>query len=83
MSAFIAGRELAVRLWSRLLCWCLMDYPQLLRFNKSAKRAGLADMLTFTAQDAAQRVSEGFLALLTQGTNADDAIKVGRAAAGR
>ena len=48
-----------------------------------SKRAKLVNMLTFTAQDAEQRVKEGFLALLTQGANADDAIKVGRAAAGR
>jgi hypothetical protein len=40
-------------------------------------------MLTFNAQDAEKRVKEGFLALLTQGQAADDAIKVGRAAAGR
>ena len=48
-----------------------------------SKRAKLVNMLTFTAQDAEQRIKEGFLALLTQGANADDAIKVGRAAAGR
>ena len=33
--------------------------------------------------DAEKRVKEGFLALLTQGPNADEAIKAGRAAAGR
>jgi hypothetical protein len=48
-----------------------------------AKRARLVDMLTFNAQDAEKRVKEGFLALLTQGPNADEAIKAGRAAAGR
>lgn len=48
-----------------------------------AKRAKLVDMLTFTAQDAEKRVKEGFLALLTQGPNADEAIRVGRNAAGR
>ncbi len=48
-----------------------------------AKRAKLVDMLTFNAQDADERVKEGFLALLTQGPTADEAIKVGRAAAGR
>jgi 2-keto-3-deoxy-L-rhamnonate aldolase RhmA len=48
-----------------------------------ATRAKLVDMLTFNAQDAEKRVKEGFLALLTQGQAADDAIKVGRAAAGR
>jgi 2-keto-3-deoxy-L-rhamnonate aldolase RhmA len=48
-----------------------------------AKRAKLPDMLTFTAQDAEKRVKEGFLALLTQGPAADDAIRAGRTAAGR
>jgi 2-keto-3-deoxy-L-rhamnonate aldolase RhmA len=48
-----------------------------------AKRAKLVDMLTFTASDAEKRVKEGFLALLTQGAAADDAIRAGRAAAGR
>ena len=48
-----------------------------------AKRAKLVDMLTFNAQDADKRVKEGFLALLTQGPTSDEAIKVGRAAAGR
>jgi 2-keto-3-deoxy-L-rhamnonate aldolase RhmA len=48
-----------------------------------ARRAKLVDMLTFTAQDAEKRVKEGFLALLTQGANADEAIMAGRAAAGR
>jgi 2-keto-3-deoxy-L-rhamnonate aldolase RhmA len=48
-----------------------------------AKRAKLVDMLTFNAQDAEKRVKEGFLALLTQGSSADEAIKAGRAAAGR
>lgn len=47
------------------------------------RRAKLASMLTFTAQDAETRVKEGFLGLLTQGPNADEAIRVGRAAAGR
>jgi len=48
-----------------------------------AKRAKLADMLTANPQDVAQRVKEGFLALLMQGPTADEAIKIGRAAAGR
>jgi 2-keto-3-deoxy-L-rhamnonate aldolase RhmA len=53
------------------------------RVLSEAKRAKLVDMLTFNAQDAEKRVKEGFLALLTQGAAADDAIKAGRAAAGR
>jgi 2-keto-3-deoxy-L-rhamnonate aldolase RhmA len=48
-----------------------------------AKRAGIPDMLTAGPQDIAQRVKEGFLALLTQGRAADEAIRLGRAAAGR
>jgi 2-keto-3-deoxy-L-rhamnonate aldolase RhmA len=48
-----------------------------------AKRAKLADMLTANTQDVAQRVREGFLALLMQGARADEAITLGRAAAGR
>jgi hypothetical protein len=40
-------------------------------------------MLTFNAQDAEKRVKEGFLALLTQGPSSDEAIRIGRAAAGR
>jgi beta-lactamase class D len=48
-----------------------------------AKRAGLADMLTANPRDVAQRVKEGFLALLMQGPTADEAITIGRKAAGR
>ncbi len=40
-----------------------------------SKRARLVNMLTATAQDVAQRVNEGFLALLMQGAEADDAIR--------
>jgi 2-keto-3-deoxy-L-rhamnonate aldolase RhmA len=48
-----------------------------------AKRAGLADMLTATTRDIEQRVTEGFLALLMNGPTADEAIALGRKAAGR
>ena len=48
-----------------------------------AKRAKLADMLTANLQDVEPRVKEGFLALLMQGPTADEAIRIGRAAAGR
>jgi hypothetical protein len=48
-----------------------------------AKRAGLVDMLTANPQDVAERVKQGFLALLMQGPTADEAIRIGRAAAGR
>jgi beta-lactamase class D len=48
-----------------------------------AKRVRLPDMLTANPQDVAQRVKEGFLALLMQGPTADEAIQIGRAAAGR
>ena len=47
------------------------------------KRAGLPNMLTANTQDVEQRIKEGFLGLLMQGQNADEAIKVGRKAAGR
>jgi 2-keto-3-deoxy-L-rhamnonate aldolase RhmA len=50
---------------------------------QEASAARLPDMLTANTQDVAQRVKEGFLALLMQGPAADDAIKAGRAAAGR
>jgi beta-lactamase class D/2-keto-3-deoxy-L-rhamnonate aldolase RhmA len=48
-----------------------------------AKRAKRPDMLTANPQDVEQRVKEGFLALLMQGPTADEAIRIGRAAAGR
>jgi hypothetical protein len=40
-------------------------------------------MLTAGTQDVEQRVKEGFLALLMQGPTADEAIRLGRTAAGR
>ena len=48
-----------------------------------SKRAKLVNMLTANAQDVEKRVKEGFLALLFQGPAADEAIKIGRTAAGR
>jgi len=48
-----------------------------------AQRIGAADMITANSDDVEQRVGEGFLALLMQGAGADDAIRIGRAAAGR
>ena len=47
------------------------------------KRAKLANMLTANTGDVEQRVNEGFTALLMQGTTADEAITLGRKAAGR
>lgn len=47
------------------------------------KRVTIANMLTANAKDVEQRVKEGFLALLMNGPQADEAIKIGRAAAGR
>jgi hypothetical protein len=47
------------------------------------KRAKLVNMLTATTNDVEQRVKEGFLGILAQGANVDEAIKTGRAAAGR
>ena len=48
-----------------------------------SKRAKLPNILTATTQDVEQRLKEGFLGILAQGQNADEAIKMGRAAAGR
>lgn len=48
-----------------------------------ATRAGLADMITANAGDIEQRVQEGFLGLLMQVGGADEAIRLGRQAAGR
>jgi 2-keto-3-deoxy-L-rhamnonate aldolase RhmA len=50
---------------------------------QEARAARLPDMLTANTQDVAQRVKQGFLALLMQGPTADQAIRAGRAAAGR
>lgn len=47
------------------------------------KRVNVANMLTANAKDVELRVKQGFLALLMQGPQADEAIKIGRAAAGR
>jgi 2-keto-3-deoxy-L-rhamnonate aldolase RhmA len=47
------------------------------------KRVKLANMLTANTQDVEKRVKEGFLALLMQGASADEAITLGRTAAGR
>jgi 2-keto-3-deoxy-L-rhamnonate aldolase RhmA len=47
------------------------------------KRVKIANMLTANAKDVEQRVTQGFLALLMQGAQADEAIKIGRAAARR
>jgi 2-keto-3-deoxy-L-rhamnonate aldolase RhmA len=47
------------------------------------KRVKLPNMLTATMQDVDKRVKEGFLGILAQGQNPDEAIKIGRAAAGR
>jgi HpcH/HpaI aldolase/citrate lyase family len=49
----------------------------------ATKRAKLVNMLTATTHDVEQRVKEGFLAILAQGQNADEAIRMGRAVAGR
>ena len=55
-----------------------------------AKRAGIPNMLTASAAkgedgvpNVVKRVKEGFMALLMSGPGSDDAIKLGRAAAGR
>jgi hypothetical protein len=40
-------------------------------------------MLTATAQDVEQRLTEGFLGILAQGPTQDEAIAIGRKIAGR
>lgn len=50
---------------------------------RHAKRVGLPDMITANADDVGQRIDEGFLSLLMSGPQADEHIRVGRAAAGR
>ena len=47
------------------------------------KRLRLANMLPATVKDVEQRVKEGFSAILGQGPQADEMIRIGRAAAGR
>ena len=47
------------------------------------KRVKIANMLTANAKDVEQRIKEGFNALLFSGPQADEGIKIGRAAAGR
>jgi hypothetical protein len=47
------------------------------------KRVRRVNMLTATTDDVEKRVKEGFLAILAQGQNPDEAIKIGRAAAAR
>ncbi len=53
------------------------------RVLAESKRAGLVNMLTAGTGDVEERVRQGFLALLMQGAAADDAIRLGRTAAGR
>ena len=48
-----------------------------------AKRIGVPDVITVNADDVARRIEEGFLGLLMSGREADEAIRVGRAVAGR
>lgn len=47
------------------------------------KRVKIANMLPATVKDVEQRVKEGFSAILGNGPQADEMIKIGRAAAGR
>ena len=48
-----------------------------------ATRIGMPDMITANSDDVARRIEEGFLGLLMNGPGADEAIRVGRAVAGR
>lgn len=53
------------------------------RVLEQTKRAKLVNMLTAGPGDVEGRVGEGFLALLMQGQAAEEAIRLGRLAAGR
>ncbi|MDX1494762.1 MAG: aldolase/citrate lyase family protein [Longimicrobiales bacterium] len=53
------------------------------RVLAEAKRVGRPDMITANAQDVERRIQEGFLGLLMSGPEADEAIRIGRTAAGR
>ena len=48
-----------------------------------SKRVKIANMLPATVKDVEQRVKEGFNAILGQGPQADEMIRIGRSAAGR
>lgn len=48
-----------------------------------AERVGRPDMITANAEDVERRIEEGFLGLLMSGPEADEAIRIGREAAGR
>lgn len=48
-----------------------------------ARRVGRPDMITANAEDVERRIEEGFLGLLMSGPDADEAIRIGREAAGR
>jgi hypothetical protein len=47
------------------------------------RRVQLPNMLTATTRDVEQRIKEGFLGILAQGQDQDNAISIGRKAAGR
>ena len=46
------------------------------------KRVGVPDIITANRDDVARRIDEGFLGLLMRGSEADDAIRLGRVVAG-
>lgn len=55
------------------------------RVLEEAKRVGRPDMITANAEDVVQRIEEGFLGLLmySAGPEGEEAIRIGRTAAGR
>jgi 2-keto-3-deoxy-L-rhamnonate aldolase RhmA len=54
-----------------------------LQVLEAANEAGYADMITAGTENVAERVEQGYLALLMAGPEADEAIRMGREAAGR
>jgi 2-keto-3-deoxy-L-rhamnonate aldolase RhmA len=48
-----------------------------------SQRTGMADIITADTESVVHRVNQGFLGLLVYGPTANEAIRLGRAAAGR
>jgi 2-keto-3-deoxy-L-rhamnonate aldolase RhmA len=49
----------------------------------ASQRAGMVDLMTVSPESVAERVAQGFLALLAYGPDSDEAIRLGKIAAGR
>lgn len=49
----------------------------------ASQRAGMVDLMTVSPESVAERAAQGFLALLAYGPDSDEAIRLGKIAAGR